>query len=510
MPNCVLKIGGILINDFSSSDSTLSINKDTPSNDEVEKWLSKTDTIDCNDSNLISMISDDITDKGTINSDSSGLNRVVSAENSENVFILNIDSDGFLVPSNPNTMVKNNETDGLSTSTAKYVNSKMLKEFLLCNGGQNIIEEYEKNQVLNNRTRRELVNLTVRMMTNTYGISMSKEIKVEFAKAIVELFPKLRDTLSNKGGYEIFYNDSLRTPSGYLAWRLRTVARSNMVPSSKRKLSPQVTSDSDDSSDEPTLKKARTLTEQEVADIEFLKNACCKTQKKEIMEKMKNLFNCRKTNDFSFVDYPRFLDTPGLIEQDFSLLYPANANNFVAKFEKKAANIIEIYEATISNKLADLEAWDKNTRALLSIIHMLPSTAKGKKNRNSSRDTVNSLIDKLLIFCSVGDPLDKILEVRKSFQPFLVAIGSKRAAIHDFKIVFDNRFLDTGKNNILDAFDLLFKVHFVFKVKFDTGLETFFTFIQDFFYEIDREKIHYTTKMRELRNRIVHFEENNS
>lgn len=110
----------------------------------------------------------------------------------------------------------------------------------------------------------------------------------------------------------------------------------------------------------------------------------------------------------------------------------------------------------------------------------------------------------------MGDPLDKILEVRKSFQPFLVAIGSKRAAIHDFKIVFDNRFLDTGKNNILDAFDLLFKVHFVFKVKFDTGLETFFTFIQDFFYEIDREKIHYTTKMRELRNRIVHFEENNS
>lgn len=77
----------------------------------------------------------------------------------------------------------------------------MLKDFLLSNGGQNILEEYEKNQFLSNRTRRDLVNLTVRLMTNKFGIRMSKEIKVEFAKAIVELFPKLRDTLSDKGGY---------------------------------------------------------------------------------------------------------------------------------------------------------------------------------------------------------------------------------------------------------------------------------------------------------------------
>lgn len=66
-------------------------------------------------------------------------------------------------------------------------------------------------------------------------------------------------------------------------------------------------------SDEPNLKKARTLTEQEVADIEFLKNACSKTQENEIIQKMKNTFDCRKTNDFSVTDYPRFLDTPGLV-----------------------------------------------------------------------------------------------------------------------------------------------------------------------------------------------------
>lgn len=103
--------------------------------------------------------------------------------------------------------------------------------------------------------------------------------------------------------------------------------------------------------------------------------------------------------------------------------------------------------------------------------------------------------------------MEAILKVRKSCQPFLVAIGSKKAAVHDYKIVFDNNFLDTGRSSILEAFDLLFKVHFVFKMKYDIGLETFYTFIQDLFYSIDVEKIHYTTKMRELRNRIIHFDE---
>lgn len=110
------------------------------------------------------------------------------------------------------------------------------------------------------------------------------------------------------------------------------------------------------------------------------------------------------------------------------MLYP-NAKNFLSEFENKTGKIIKVYEATISNKLPELEgililyidfwilnaidmyvlAWDKNTKALLSIVHMLPSTAKGKKNRNYSRDTLISLIEKVLIFASVSNHIIKFI-----------------------------------------------------------------------------------------------------
>lgn len=55
------------------------------------------------------------------------------------------------------------------------------------------------------------------------------------------------------------------------------------------------------------------------------------------------------------------------------------------------------------NRGVCISVWDKNTKALLSIVHMLPSTAKGKKIKDYSGDTLNSLIEKLLIFSSVSN-----------------------------------------------------------------------------------------------------------
>lgn len=93
----------------------------------------------------------------------------------------------------------------------KYVFKKKfqaLQVYLQNNGGQHILEEYEKHDgILSDRTRRELVNLTVKMMIQIYGTNLSKKIKVDFAKSIVGLFPKLKDPTSTKGGYvSVFFN----------------------------------------------------------------------------------------------------------------------------------------------------------------------------------------------------------------------------------------------------------------------------------------------------------------
>ncbi|CAG9766626.1 unnamed protein product [Ceutorhynchus assimilis] len=447
LDNCILKIGGIYNEKFSSSDSTLSINSDTPLGSEVVEWLNKN------------------TDKPN--------------EDTQNVVVLNIDNDGFLIPQTTDKNTEKVELNQLNDeffSNTEYENGQMLKEYLLNNGGGYIFEEYAKNQILTNRTRKELVNLTVRMMLRRFGTTMSKQ--------------------------EVFYNDTLKSPSGYLAWRLRTVVRNLPSTSKKRKLSTIVEINDEDQN----RKKLRhTITKSEEADIEFLKNACPKTQKHEIFEKMANTFKCRKDQDFSLNDIPTFLDTPGLIEQDFNFLHP-EAKKFTEQFRNNVNKILAIYDATVSNKHLHIEAWEKNTKALLSVVHMLPSTAKGRKSKNYSRDNVSCLFQKLIVFLSVGKPLQEILEANKGSQPYLIAIGSKESAIHDYKVVVDNRCLDTGFTTILEAFDFLFKVHFVFKISYEVGLETFYSFIQSFFYNIDVSKINYTAKMRELKNRLVNFE----
>lgn len=110
---------------------------------------------------------------------------------------------------------------------------------------------------------------------------------------------------------EIFYDDAKRTPSGYLAWRLRTVVRNHLSPKADKGLKKR--SESNNNTEEEPAPKRNYLTEDEKAAIEILKYACPTTQKDEIFAKMKNTFEARKNGIFSFNEYPRFLDTPGLV-----------------------------------------------------------------------------------------------------------------------------------------------------------------------------------------------------
>ncbi|CAG9771732.1 unnamed protein product [Ceutorhynchus assimilis] len=298
------------------------------------------------------------------------------------------------------------------------------------------------------------------MMLNEFGQNLTKNIKVEYAKAIVQLFPKLKDPTSSKGGYEIFYDDSQKTPSGYLAWRLRTVMRSR-GNIRKRKCD-------DGIENRVPFKKPKNIeiSTEEERDIEFLKNSNYKTQKEEIFKKMKSTINVRKQRNFTLDDFPRFLDTDGLIHQDFNLLYPDSCP-FAPKFEKYLDIIFKVYDKTACSKSSLIDGtvsgWDKPTRALLALLHMLPATAKGKKV--GRRDSFESSVDKLLIFCTVGEPLQRIVDERKGFQPYLIGIGANKAAISEYKVVIDSKIVDTRCNNIIESFDFLFKCYFVFKYK---------------------------------------------
>lgn len=66
--------------------------------------------------------------------------------------------------------------------------------------GKSIFEEYNKIKCLSNAKRKMLVNITVSVMIERYGYHIPVFIKQEFAKAIVEMLPLLKDP-HGKYGY---------------------------------------------------------------------------------------------------------------------------------------------------------------------------------------------------------------------------------------------------------------------------------------------------------------------
>ncbi|KAK4887250.1 hypothetical protein RN001_003521 [Aquatica leii] len=155
--------------------------------------------------------------------------------------------------------------------------------------------------------------------------------------------------------------------------------------------------------------------------------------------KMKNTFYYRRqlgVNISVLDEFPRYLDTPGLIDFEFSLLYPALDVNLETDILNLVDQILNIYKAT-SNKTSidivqpDQTSWDKTTRAMFALLHMLPPTARGRTK--GVKDNLITARDKLIVFKKVNVPLEDIVSKKETKQPFLVAEGANIGAIHSYK-----------------------------------------------------------------------------
>ncbi|XP_031329497.1 uncharacterized protein LOC116181646 isoform X2 [Photinus pyralis] len=288
---------------------------------------------------------------------------------------------------------------------------------------------------------------------------------------------------------EAFYNPDER--SGYIDWRLRTVRRSSKenrpeIPQKKPKLNVE----------EINLDNFQ-------EDIDYLKHTHPKDP--DLIEKFKATFLarrklCNETNIFQ--EFPRFLDTPGLISLDFGLLYP---NNDCINLELQILNISEkvknIYCNEINSDNEYLNQFDVTTKTLFMLIKLLPATSKGRK-KAVNRESLPEISKRLIVFKKNSESLEEIITAKKTNQPFLIASGSSEKAVDYYTISVDNKVLAVESiTNSGQAFDLLFKSFFVFNLTYDPTLEIFYKFIQVFFYGIDDIKI--TPNIRELRSKLL-------
>ncbi|XP_045072438.1 uncharacterized protein LOC121558142 [Coregonus clupeaformis] len=272
-------------------------------------------------------------------------------------------------------------------------------------GGERIMQEYGKTKSLTDATRRQMINILAAEMTETHGTSPPKSVR---AQGIVALFPYLEDPYSQHG-YDHYYDPE--SGSGYLAWRLKTIQRKTAEErGASVSKSPKVGGPGRDR--QPFTYDREPSDEDVEAAIAVLRHSA---DENTVREKMKMTFIYRQAmvNDEAkssdvFSVFPRFLDTPGLIEQDFRLLFgEATANKFLGKWPTtfKAKVIKESHGLVSTTELLDLmrnaesaaeveNGWDSDMSAILLLLHLLPPSAQGRKRpgKMSAYQAVDQLI----------------------------------------------------------------------------------------------------------------------
>ncbi|XP_019115208.2 uncharacterized protein LOC109138679 [Larimichthys crocea] len=380
-------------------------------------------------------------------------------------------------------------------------------------GGGEILHEYDQTKTLMDGTHRQMVNLLVADMIEVHGRVPPTWVRTKYAVGIITLFPNLRDPYS-KNGYEHYYD--AESGSGYLAWRIKTVQRNTAIQS--RRCSTSMTSTYGPKSTRDFLLIDEQLFGEECCEaISLLKHS---TDQSVIKEKMRATFQHRQTlvqdqqASLAVLDvFPRFLDTPGLIDQDFTMMFGGEVSGrFLAKWPSYfKAKILADCKNLISNEhIEDLLSpqqnsnefgWDSDLSSILLLVHLLPPTAKGHKK--SAKISSCQAIDHVVRYLRIGASVETFLGSVEPGQPFLLCVGEQKNNIQRFYVIVDHKAIPCKAQTSLAAFDELFKAHFIFSVNYHESLNNFYTFIQTTVFNIDVGNTKESPRVKELRARLL-------
>lgn len=178
--------------------------------------------------------------------------------------------------------------------------------------------------------------------------------------------------------------------------------------------------------------------------------------------------------------FPRFLDTKGLVNQDFTLMFsdeistrllqkwdPIFRSNVIreAKLLTSTAELRQLVESAECPSGSDeATTYDKEMACLLLLLYLLPPPPGGPKNPKIS---ASDAVEKLVVFHKSCCSLEEHLRSQQNQQPYLLAVGRQKSSIESFYICMDKRLIPCQANRSLGAFDELFKAHFVFNAPVD-------------------------------------------
>ncbi|XP_034551823.1 uncharacterized protein LOC117821555 [Notolabrus celidotus] len=386
-------------------------------------------------------------------------------------------------------------------------------------GGEKILREYRQTNEVKDPLRRKLVNIVVAAMIEKYGSAPPMDIRTRYALGIVTLFPCLKDPYSQKG-YEHFFD--AQSNEGYIAWKLKNMQR-ELSSGSRR----------DSANRGPSSNRGPQFERQVTAEHQLEGDQCREalsllrhsTDEGQIFTKMKQTFHYRQKlihepeRSCTVLNvFPRFLDTKGLILQDFQLLLGEETSSKLMekwgtflkpKVIKEASNLTKtamldsLIHAAEENPDDDeeLPAWDSDMAALLLLVYLLPPPPSGKKR--AVKITVKEALSHVVKFHKSCRSLQDITSSEQRRQPYILAVGTSRNSIHDYYIVLDGQLIPCKAKSSLPAFDELFKAHYVFGISYDQALNNMYTFVQTTIYNIDVGLCHESPRVKDLRAKLL-------
>ncbi|XP_056621316.1 uncharacterized protein LOC130434930 isoform X1 [Triplophysa dalaica] len=391
----------------------------------------------------------------------------------------------------------NQQPEAENQTSVEEVPSFNISEVLMSSvEGKDILASLKKN-TLSLHQRRCMVRILVSNLMSHFGENPSSEKKMRLAVSLVEQYPCLKD--SQGKGHEAWFSPgrSHRPATGFLEERLRNV----------RKRSRRETNTSREKNDSEAMSsisrnlfipEPSTSPDRAVQLAEWLKNNMWPAN--QVAEYMKETAihrahwiraNGTKSIEDITVEFPRLLDTPGMISQDFAILFPNHAERLsqtwkfsfkdkilrFASQEKKAQELLHNIDS-LSPVCTDAQS-DLALR-LLPVILPTPVYKNGMKMfKPSLEENIKAFIEFKHVGTNMVEYLKKA-ELTKPF-PFVLGLGDD-SQCHQAFVVVGKQALE--QNTLLSAVDTCFKLFYVMDIHFPKQCSPVWEFFQTAVYKL--------------------------
>ncbi|XP_063039821.1 uncharacterized protein LOC134435017 isoform X2 [Engraulis encrasicolus] len=350
--------------------------------------------------------------------------------------------------------------------------------------GNKLVTSLDENGLISVNERRSMVRMLVSHLLEACGENPTSDIKAALAASVVEQFPCLKDCQGS--GYDAWYTPARKSKpaTGFLEERLRNV---------RKRLHRGRPTDSTVTEttlpESPIILPEATISEEAAFHMtEWLKeNMWPREQVTDYMQEtavyraqwIRN--NEAKTVPDIIAEFPRLVDTPGMLSRDFSILHPDKCSKLTERWNllcaEKIICLAKKEKADLPSNVDNLSTERRGELALQLLPRLIPLAPYkvGKKvSRPSKRECQKAFIDEK----PVGTNLAEYLSQTKTEYPFVLMLGDSHQCSQAF-VIINGAALEHP--SLLSAIDTCFKAFFVFNIQYPHECAQVWEFIQTVF-----------------------------